>query len=192
MVVLAPPGGEVPQRWLRWMPIQQNRSMILFRVVLVSLLLPIWAVFTLGLVVMASTTETVLTDDQLVAIGLGGNRLDRLDNVAIVVLLVGLAVHGFVWLITSRSTAAMAGSIGGLLGAGLAGLAAVGLAAAPTSERVEVYRLLVHPGAAGILAVVAVLLGFRAWLAHTGRWRYRVVSHDASMDDWGDGWGDGD
>lgn len=158
--------------------------MILFRTILVALLLPVWALFTIAAVAMLSVGEGALTDPQLQAIGLGGSRLDKLQSVAIGVAVAGLALHLIAWFITSRSVAAMAGSIGALIGAAIAGLLVLVLAAAPSSERVEVYRLLVHPGAAGALAAIALFVGLRAWLAYTGRWRYRVLDLNDPAD-WG-------
>lgn len=166
--------------------------MILFRIVLVAVLVPIWALFGLSAIAFASTVEVPLTDAQLEVIGFGPTRLEDLQSAATVVLLAGLGLHGVVWLLTSRAVASMAGSVGGIVASVAGGLAAAGLALAPASERTEVLAQLVRPVAIAVIAAISVALGFRAFLAHTGRWNYRRVTYDAMDDGWGDGWGDGD
>lgn len=162
---------------------------MMLRGILVSLLLPIWATFGLAAVAFGSQAEMPITGDQLGVIGIGAGNLEVLQTVALAALLGGLAVHLLAVVVTTRAVAAMAGSVGGVIGVAIASVVAMGLAVAPAGERVEVLALLVRPAAIAAIAVISAGLGLRAFLAHTGRWRY--VKHNHNPWDDGGGWGGG-
>ena len=164
--------------------------MLMFRGILVSLLLPVWAGFGLAAIAFASQAEAPVSEDQLGIIGIGNGNVEALETAAIAVLVAGLAVHVLAAVVTSRAVAAMAGSIGGFIGVAIAAVAAVGLAVAPSGDRVDVLTQLVRPVGIATIAVISLVLGFRAFLAHTGRWGYRNWQADHHAWDDGGGWGD--
>ena len=165
--------------------------MLLFKGALVSLLLPLWA--TIGVVAIGATSfavssaEDPTVEDRIIDLGVGSGSTADLETALSVVLVGGIVVHLIAAVATSRAVAAMAGSLGGLLGTTVAGLAAIALAAAPSGERTDGLQVLAQPVAVGIIGAISVVLGFRAYLAHVGRWRYAKPNPG---DTWGGGWGD--
>lgn len=165
--------------------------MLLFRGVLVSLLLPIWAVvglLTVGVVsylVVAEedpAAENVLTD-----LGIADGAPGALGTALTIVLLAGFALHLIAAVATSRAVAAMAGSIGGVIATVVAGLMAVAVTAAPDGQRTDALQTVTQPVAVAVIGVISLWFGFRAFLAHTGRWRYAKRSFaDGDYGDYGD------
>lgn len=168
--------------------------MLLIKGALVSLLLPIWATAGVAAVAVASFTISVADDpaaeQRVDALGVGPEASPTVESTIAVIVLAGVVIHLIAAVATSRAVAAMAGSLGGLLGTVAAGLVAVFVAAAPNGARVDGLRVLAQPIAIVVVGALSVVLGFRAYLAHIGRWRYaRNDSHH--IDDWGSGWDDG-
>jgi hypothetical protein len=162
--------------------------MLMLKGVAVSILLPVWAAV---MMLMVAVMSALVADDGGTPIELQLERLDlgTIDDAAMetalgVVVFGVAAVHLLAAVVTSRAVAAMAGSVGGLIGAVLAGLGALMLAMTPSSLRVEALRALTHPGIIVFLAILAAVLGFRAYLAHIGRWRYPKRS---AVDHWDGG-----
>lgn len=165
--------------------------MLLFKGALVSLLLPLWAAIGLLAVGAASfavsTAEDPSVEQQVLDLGFGGSEATTLESALGIAVVAVFAVHVIAAVATSRAVAAMAGSLGGLLGTALAGVAAIALALSPSGDRTDALQALTQPAAVAAIGFVSLILGFRAYLAHTGRWRY-AKRDDA--DTWGDDFGD--
>jgi hypothetical protein len=162
--------------------------MMMFKGVAVSILLPVWALAMMLVIAATSAaieSEVTPIDTQLEPFGLG-SLTDQMFETTMVAVLVGvLLIQALAAVVTSRAVAAMAGAVGGLTGAVIAGLVALAAAAAPSGIRVEALSGLTHPGVIAALAGLSAVLGFRAYLAHVGRWKYAKQSPYDSWDDGG-------
>ncbi len=148
-----------------------------------SLLLCAWAVAAVVVVALFSGVEGSPVEEQLERLGFGAVETGTLETAAGIVLIVAVAVHLLAALLTSRAQAAMVGAVGGLIGALVAGAAALSVAAGLSGARADAIGELTQPAAIATVAIIGVVVGARAYLAHIGRWRYAKNLHTES---WGD------